>query len=170
MGIFSFIKEAGEKLFGVEKAEAEESHEISDSHEAKEQKEDIKASSRLRNRIAEAGLEVKDLKIAIEGDTAIISGSSNSEEVREKAILIVGNSEGIAKVEDKITVENKGEESSFHTVERDDTLGKIAKDHYGDEEKYPLIFEANKPMLKDPDKIYPGQVLRIPALDKDKQI
>lgn len=44
-----------------------------------------------------------------------------------------------------------------------DTLSKIAKDMYGDADKYPQIFEANKPMLKDPDKIYPGQVLRIPA-------
>ena len=44
-----------------------------------------------------------------------------------------------------------------------DTLSKIAKEMYGDANKYPVIFEANKPMLKDPDKIYPGQVLRIPA-------
>ena len=38
----------------------------------------------------------------------------------------------------------------------------IAKAHYGDGNKYHVIFEANKPMLKDPNKIYPGQVLRIP--------
>ena len=47
-----------------------------------------------------------------------------------------------------------------------DTLGKIAKNYYGNAMKYPVIFEANKPMLTHPDKIYPGQVLRIPVLDK----
>ena len=52
--------------------------------------------------------------------------------------------------------------STFYTVQKGDSLSKIAKDHYGDASKYPQIFEANKPMLKDPDKIYPGQVLRIP--------
>ena len=52
----------------------------------------------------------------------------------------------------------------FHTVMRGDTLSKIAKNFYGDAMKYPLIFEANKPMLSHPDKIYPGQVLRIPPI------
>ena len=45
-----------------------------------------------------------------------------------------------------------------------DNLSKIAKKFYGDANKYPVIFEANKPMLKDPNKIYPGQNLRIPPL------
>ena len=53
--------------------------------------------------------------------------------------------------------------SRTYTVEKGDTLSRIAKEMYGDAGKYPAIFEANKPMLKDPDKIYPGQVLRIPA-------
>ena len=43
-----------------------------------------------------------------------------------------------------------------------DTLSKIAKQFYGEPNKYSAIFEANKPMLKDPDEIYPGQMLRIP--------
>jgi len=48
-------------------------------------------------------------------------------------------------------------------VVKGDTLSAIAKEMYGSANKYPVIFEANKPMLTDPDKIYPGQVLRIPA-------
>ena len=52
--------------------------------------------------------------------------------------------------------------SRFYTVQSGDTLSKIAREFYGDAGKYPRIFEANKPMLKDPDKIYPGQMLRIP--------
>ena len=56
-----------------------------------------------------------------------------------------------------------GAEGKFHTVEKGDTLSKIAKEAYGDANQYNKIFEANKPMLKNPDQIYPGQVLRIPA-------
>ena len=52
--------------------------------------------------------------------------------------------------------------ATFYTVVSGDSLSKIAKKHYGDASKYPVIFDANRPMLKDPDKIYPGQVLRIP--------
>ena len=53
-------------------------------------------------------------------------------------------------------------ESQFYTVKKGDTLSKIAKEFYGEASKYPQIFAANKPMLKHPDKIYPGQMLRIP--------
>ena len=55
--------------------------------------------------------------------------------------------------------------SKSYTVVKGDTLGKIAKEFYGNAAKYPLIFEANKPMLSHPDKIYPGQMLRIPPMD-----
>ncbi len=54
-------------------------------------------------------------------------------------------------------------ESDTYTVKSGDTLSGIAKSVYGDASKYMKIFEANKPMLSDPNKIYPGQVLRIPA-------
>lgn len=88
---------------------------------------------------------------------------------KEKVVLVVGNTNGISSVEDNITVaevEEIEEEAmaQFHTVEKGDTLGKIAKEYYGNAMKYPVIFEANKPMLTHPDKIYPGQVLRIPPL------
>ena len=53
----------------------------------------------------------------------------------------------------------------MYEVKSGDTLSKIAREFYGDAMKYPAIFEANKPLLSDPDKIYPGQVLRIPPLD-----
>ena len=69
----------------------------------------------------------------------------------------------VGEVDDQMEVENKEPEAQFHTVEKGDSLSKIAKKYYGNAMKYPVIFEANKPMLTDPDKIYPGQVLRIPA-------
>ena len=74
----------------------------------------------------------------------------------------MGNNKGIAKVDDRITMEKKEPEAMYYTVQRGDTLSKIAKTHYGNAMKYQVIFEANRPMLKDPDKIYPGQNLRIP--------
>ena len=84
---------------------------------------------------------------------------------KEKVVLVVGNSNGIATVDDQMTVEHVEPEAQFHTVVSGDTLGKIAKKYYGNAMKYPVIFDANKPMLKSPDLIYPGQVLRIPQLD-----
>jgi nucleoid-associated protein YgaU len=72
---------------------------------------------------------------------------------------------GIAEVDDNLEVLNPAPEAVFYTVQKGDTLSLIAKAQYGDMMKYPVIFEANKPMLTHPDKIYPGQVLRIPALD-----
>ena len=79
-------------------------------------------------------------------------------------MLCCGNVASVAKVNDMLTVAAAAEpESKFHTVKSGDTLSKIAKEAYGDANAYMKIFEANKPMLKDPNKIYPGQMLRIPA-------
>ena len=50
-----------------------------------------------------------------------------------------------------------------YTVKAGDTLSKIAKEHLGDANAYPRIFEANRDQLSDPDKIKPGQVLKIPG-------
>ena len=86
-----------------------------------------------------------------------IKGDAVSKEVREKVILAVGNVAGVAEVED-----DSADHTVFHTVESGDTLSAIAKKTLGSANRYMEIFEANKPMLSDPDKIYPGQVLRIP--------
>jgi nucleoid-associated protein YgaU len=77
---------------------------------------------------------------------------------------MVGNTKGVARVDDQMTVEAPAPEAALYTVKSGDGLSKIAKVHYGDASKYPVIFEANKPMLKDPNKIYPRQVLRIPPV------
>jgi nucleoid-associated protein YgaU len=93
-----------------------------------------------------------------------------AQSVREKIVLTVGNTTGISKVDDRmeLVVEKaaapKEPDAKYYTVVKGDSLSKIAKAQYGDAMKYPVIFEANKPMLKDPDKIYPGQVLRIPPI------
>lgn len=154
MGIFSFIKNAGAKVFGIGKTTEEENAE---------------KSAKLRGIITDLGLEIADLGIEVDDDAVKLWGEAPDLATKEKVILVVGNTDGIASVEDNMTVaevEEVPEEAlaQFHTVERGDTLSKIAKNYYGNAMKYPVIFEANKPMLTHPDKIYPGQVLRIPPL------
>ena len=158
MGLFSFIKDAGKKIFGIEKPKETEVGTLDSA------KENEKAARKLEETIADLNLKAEHLKIHIENDMAVVSGKALDQATREKIILVVGNSEGIAQVDDRMDVKNTEPEAVFHTVERGDTLSKISKVHYGDPNQYPLIFEANKPMLQDPDKIYPGQVLRIPPL------
>jgi len=122
-------------------------------------------ANKLTNAVETLGFEVLDLNLEVEGDNVSVWGQANSQETREKVILVLGNTEGIATVDDRMTVEVEELEAQFHTVVSGDYLSKIAKKYYGNAMKYPVIFEANKPMLTDPDKIYPGQVLRIPALE-----
>ena len=98
-------------------------------------------------------------------ETARIAGVAADQATREKVVLAVGNVNGVSRVSDEMVVNDPAPEAQFHTVASGDTLGKIAKKFYGNAMKYPEIFEANKPMLSHPDKIYPGQVLRIPPLD-----
>lgn len=88
----------------------------------------------------------------------------------EKVALTAGNIAGVAEVDNQMSIASETaheeKESSYYTVEEGDSLWKIAVANYNDGNKYPVIFEANKPMIKDADEIYPGQVLRIPALDE----
>ncbi|ANH59625.1 MULTISPECIES: peptidoglycan-binding protein LysM [Dokdonia] len=166
MGLFSFIKNAGAKVFGIGKTEEEEAAEAAAVAEEKIAMENAKAASNMAETISDLGLDVDDLDISIDGDVAVVAGSAHDQATKEKVILVVGNSTGIATVDDRLTVENPEPEARFYTVEKGDSLSKISKAMYGDPMKYPQIFEANKPMLKDVDLIYPGQVLRIPHLEK----
>ncbi len=162
MGIFDFVKEAGEKLFGkADKAPAPtaRTHQVDPA-----QLEAMKRRKALENLVASFGLEVEGLEIEVTGDTAIVRGKVDSQEEREKVILAVGNVRGIAHVDDRLEAVKAEPEAQMHTVVSGDTLSKIAKKYYGDAGKYPKIFEANQPLLTHPDKIYPGQVLRIPPL------
>lgn len=164
MGLFSFIKNAGAKIFRY-KTDAEKAVEASAEAAAAEERAEIAAANRLMETINDLGLQVENLNVVIDDDLATITGAAFDQATKEKIVLVVGNSEGIATVDDQMTVENPEPEAQFHTVVKGDTLSKIAKTYYGNAMKYPVIFEANKPMLKNPDLIYPGQVLRIPTLD-----
>ena len=166
MGLFNFIKNAGAKVFGAGKETKRATAKVEGERSAAEREENEKAARKLEQTIHDLSLKIRDLKIEIEGDMATVNGVAYNQSTREKIILVVGNVEGIAQVDDNMEVENKEPEAVFHTVETGDTLGKIAKEHYGSANRYQEIFEANRPMLKDPDKIYPGQVLRIPPSKK----
>lgn len=151
MGLFSFLKGAGQKLFG--KAEAAPETE----------KEPLKAQA-LIDHIKSLGLPFVSLNVKTQGDTVMLGGEVATQADAEKIALAVGNVEGVAVVDNNMTVAVPEPESRTYTVKAGDSLSKIAKEMYGDMMKYEVIFEANKPMLTDMDLIYPGQVLRIPNL------
>jgi nucleoid-associated protein YgaU len=157
MGLFSFIKEAGEKLFGHKEETAEISVE-------EKNRLNQAAAQAIYDRINSLGLKWSNLMVSYKSGQVTITGSTPDQENREKIILAAGNVQGVDNVDDQLTVEAPAPEARFYTVVKGDTLSKIAAVHYGSANKYPVIFEANKPMLKDPDKIYPGQNLRIPPL------
>lgn len=167
MGIFSFLKNAGAKLFGKSE-EAQPA--VNSGGLTPEQQASVDAirkqtrEAALIGEVAKMGLNVANLSVDLQGDVVIAYGQCDTQSDKEKVILTLGNVEGIASVDDRIEVVNPDEDSQFHEVQKGDTLSKIAKHYYGDAMKYPVIFEANQPMLTDPDLIYPGQVLRIPPL------
>lgn len=158
MGLLSFIQDAGEKLFGGSDAKAAEPAAGASNNDA--------AATAIKEYIHSQKLTANGLEVGFNptDSSVTVSGEAASQETREKIVLCCGNVAGVAQVHDQLTVAQADEESSYHTVVRGDSLSKIAKAVYGDAMKYPVIFEANKPMLADPDKIYPGQVLRIPPI------
>jgi nucleoid-associated protein YgaU len=165
MSLFSFIKEAGAKVFGIGKTIAEEKTEAVLEESARVKVQNERASQRLINLVGGLGLEVEDFCLSIDGEVATVLGKAKNQAIREKVILVIGNTIGISGVDDQMEVEIQEPVATFYTVVRGDTLSKIAKSMYGNAMKYPVIFEANKPMLTHPDKIYPGQVLRIAPMN-----
>ena len=167
MGLFSFLKSAGSKLIS-NKAEENETKAAAPAANAglealKEAAEKSRAAM-LASKVVSNGIHVDNLDISVDDDAATVYGQVESTSAKEKVILIVGNTEGIASVDDRLSVVTPEPESTFYIVKEGDSLSKIAKEVYGDMMKYPVIYEANKPMLTSEDLIYPGQVLRIPAL------
>ncbi|WP_327439145.1 peptidoglycan-binding protein LysM [Pseudomonas donghuensis] len=145
MSIFSFVKEAGEKLIDL----------LTPGN--------ANASEQLKAHVAKVGLGNPNVQATVDGDKVILTGEVSSQEEKEKILLAVGNIAGVASVDDQITVTGPVVAAArFVVVKKGDTLSAISLAVYGNANLYNKIFEANKPLLSHPDKIYPGQSLRIP--------
>ncbi|MVW90149.1 peptidoglycan-binding protein LysM [Pseudomonas sp. PB101] len=145
MSLLSFVKEAGEKLLDL----------LTPGN--------ANASEQLKEHISKVGLGNPNVQATVDGDKVTVTGEVASQEEKEKILLAVGNIAGVGSVDDQITVSGPVVVAAkFVVVEKGDTLSAISLRVYGDANKYQKIFEANKPMLKDVNKIYPGQSLRIP--------
>lgn len=175
MSIISFMKDAGERLFkrpqpmpdirplpgkpaGSAPAPASAKPDV-DALEAN-------AARAIKDYIGSKGLPADKLDVDYDANTSTVtvSGSVPDQETREKVVVCCGNVASVEHVNDQLKVANAGQAGEYYTVKSGDTLSKIAQHFYGSANRYSAIFEANKPMLSDPDKIYPGQTLRIPRL------
>lgn len=147
MGLFNFVKDAGEKLWDA----------VTGNHDTAD------LAKKVQEHLNKTGIPDADkVNVQINEGKATVSGDGLSQEAKEKILIAIGNISGIASVDDQVQTSAPASESQFYTVKAGDTLSAIAKQVYGNANLYNKIFEANKPMLKSPDKIYPGQVLRIP--------
>lgn len=183
MGLFDFFKDAGEEPKADTAAE-----------EIPQETLDSLREQNISRSLAELDVDTGRVQVDVSGEIVVLEGQVASQEAMEKAVLCAGNQHGIAQVDCRIQIDEPEPEplpvgdvvipgradsasadnaapavspanpSTFYTVQSGDTLGKIAAAMYGNASKYTVIFEANKPMLTDPDKIYPGQSLRIPPL------
>ena len=167
MGLMDFVKDAGEKLFGRGKAQAAMTEAKADPNDAaKVAAANSAAGDAILDYIKTQNLSATGLTVTYDGATSTVSvfGVAPDQATKEKIALCCGNVAGVAKVNNMMSVDQSAPEATYYTVVSGDTLSKISKVSYGDPNKYMVIFEANKPMLSDPNKIYPGQVLRIPPL------
>lgn len=176
MSIATFVREAGERIatnaraaFQMHPGQQETSSQPpapAQQSKPTAQSDERTAGDAIADYIRAQNLPVSDLQVSFDAaaSTVHVAGTAEDQATKEKVILCCGNVAGVEKVDEDIAVRRSAPASQYHTVVKGDTLSAIAKKVYGDASKYPVIFEANKPMLKDPDKIYPGQSLRIPPL------
>lgn len=176
MGLFDFVKDAGEAL--TDKVTGGDSvDELTKTVEVSSERVDQLRGENISRKIASLDIDGAAVDVNVKGSVAVLTGSTSSQEALEKIVLCAGNQFGIEQVDCQLRIDAPENESgadsvaavpdsqpqaTFYTVKSGDTLGKIAQEHYGSAGKYMDIFEANQPMLEDPDKIYPGQQLRIP--------
>ena len=165
MSIISFIEDAGERLF------KHPAPSVGGATPQAANKPDLAALNRtaadaIKKYVAAKGLPVDKLEMSYDGNssTVTVSGEVPDQATREKIVVCCGNIASVHHVNDKMTVAHGGDVGEYYTVKSGDTLSKIAKQFYGSADRYSAIFEANKPMLSDPNKIYPGQTLRVPRL------
>lgn len=142
MGLFDFAKDLGRKLFD----------------------RDDDAPAKISQHIQDDNPGIDDLEVAFDDGVVSLSGSASSADAVEKAVLMAGNVEGVQEVKiDDLDAPSVTDGVQYYVIEKGDTLSGIAKRYYGNAMEYPKIFEANREVIKDPDLIFPGQKIRIPA-------
>lgn len=165
MGLFDFVKGIGKKNTAAAEPQAAPANTTPAAAAQFAEPSAQEVANKLLGHVKGLGLPITGLSISYNStsDLATVRGQVQSQADREKIILAVGNIDHVAKVDDQLTVSSPEPESKFYTVKSGDSLSKISKEFYGDANQYNKIFEANRPLLKDADDIFPGQVLRIPA-------
>ena len=146
MGLFDFVKDVGRQIFDT----------------------DDEAADNIKQHLEVKTSGLSNLTVEFDDGVATICGDCKNQAVRDQAILIAGNIKGVEKiVADDLKApppppEEPEEKAEFYEIVSGDTLGGIAKKYYGSAGKYMKIFEANRDIISDPNKIYPGQKIRIP--------
>jgi nucleoid-associated protein YgaU len=171
MSLLSFIKDAGEKLFhpaaagGAAEPASDQATPATAAAKPDLAALNKTASDSILRYIGTQNLPTEGLDLSYDGATATVtvSGEVADQATHEKIILCCGNVHSVEHVDDRITVTAPADEARYYTVKSGDTLSKISKEMYGDANRYNEIFEANTPMLKSADRIYPGQTLRVPG-------
>jgi nucleoid-associated protein YgaU len=149
MGVLNFLKDVGASILGIKGNEAQDIQQMLER---------------------ELGSRVKITQVEFQNGQVRLYGTCDSQVTKEKAILLTGNIKGVEKViGDTLTAPPSEEITEYYTVQTGDTLSKIAQTFLGDAGKFPVIFEANKEVIKDPNLIYPGQMLRIPKTSSEEQ-
>lgn len=154
MGFLDFARDVGRQIFDT----------------------DDEAADNIRQHLEIKMSGIRNLEVDFDDGVATIRGECASPSDRDLAALIVGNVKGVETVNiDGLTAPEPAPEeaaaptpeATYHVVEPGDTLGHIAKRYLGKSSAYMKIFEANRALLDDPNKIYPGQKLLIPAADPE---
>jgi nucleoid-associated protein YgaU len=123
------------------------------------------ASEKIKAEIEAANPGVSNLDVQYEpqSGTVTLSGDAESAAAMQKAVLLAGNVEGVSQVEVAgLQHPPEQERVEYYVIERGDTLSKIAQRFYGNANQYPRIFEANREVIKDANRIFPGQKIWIP--------
>ena len=147
MGLLDFVKDVGHNLFTS----------------------DEEAAEKIKKHIETNNPGIENLEVGYEDGSATLKGRADSYVAVEKAILMAGNIKGVENVNDELEITISTQESEepeqveYYIIQKGDTLSLIAKRYYGDAMAYPRIFEANREVIQDPDKIFPGQKIRIPV-------
>lgn len=144
MGLFNFAKNIGKSIF-------------------KKDDDEQTQGAALQEHITEDNPGIEGLQVEVQGDTAVLKGKAESAEALEKAVLMAGNAMGIENVEAaEVEAPEQTAEVEYYEIQSGDSLWKIADKVYGNGSEYTKLFEANREVIKDPDLIFPGQIIRVP--------